>query len=119
VIHKEGIGIGEAAIKAMLEPELANWEAMKSRLLLRQMEKAAQAGRLVCGIHEVRKAAGCRNSRLVIVESREPGGDHPDFYSDGEIDGLIVKVLENGGTIEKMDKELLEPYGPVAVIKYY
>ena len=119
VIHKEGIGIAEEELKALLEPELADWEAMQSRLLLQQMEKAAQAGKLVCGVHEVRKAAGCRNSRVIIVGSQEPGGDRPDFYSDGEMDGLIEKVLENGGTVEKLEEELLRPYGPVAVIKYY
>lgn len=119
VIRKEGMGIGEGELKALLEPQLAGWQEMRSRVLLKQMEKAAQAGKLVCGVHEVRKAAGCRNSRLVIVESQETDGDHADFYSDGEIDELVEKVLENGGTVEKLDKELLRPYGPVAVIKYY
>ncbi|HVU94131.1 MAG TPA: hypothetical protein VHE34_02865 [Puia sp.] len=119
VVQKEGIGVSEAELMALLAPQLADWEAMRTRLLLQQMEKAAQAGKLVCGVHEVRKAAGCRNSRLIIVERQAPGGDHPDFYADGEIDGLIEKVLENGGSVEKLDKELLLPYGPVAVIKYY
>jgi len=119
VIHKDWIGIGEKELKALLEPELEDWEATRSRLLQQQVEKAAQAGKLVFGIHEVRKAASCQNSRMIIVESREPGDDHPDFYSDGEIDGLVEKVLENGGTVEKLDTALLRPYGPVAVIKYY
>lgn len=119
VIYKDGIDIREDELKALLEPELANWEAMRQRLLLQQMEIAAQAGKLVCGVHEVRKAAGCRNSRVVIVGSREQGGDDPEFYADGEIDGLVGKVLENGGTVEKLDHDLLRPYGPVAVIKYY
>ena len=119
MVHKDAIGIGEDELKALLEPQLADWEAMRSRLLLQQMEKAAQTGRLVCGVHEVRKAAGCRNSRVVIVGRREPGSEDANFYADGEIDGLVEKVLGNGGTVEKLDKELLLPYGPVAVIKYY
>lgn len=118
-IQKDGIDVQERELEMLLEPMMADWRAMRSRLLLQQMEKAARTGKLVCGVHEARKAAACKNSRLIIVERKQPEGEDPGFFSDGEIDGLVEKVLENGGVVEKMEKDLLEPYGPAVVIKYY
>jgi len=118
-IHKDGIDVRESDLKTMLEPYLADWRATKSQMLLRQLEKAAQAGKLACGIHEARKAASCRNTRLVIIGEEECHPGSTGFYSAGGIDDLVEKVLEGGGEIEKMDGRLLGDYGPVAVIKYY
>lgn len=118
-IHKDGIDMDESSLGALLEPQLAEWGAMRVQLLLRQMEAAALAGRLACGVHEARKAAGCRNTRVIIVGRGGYEKDHADFYSGDEIDGLVEKALESGGDVEKLDRELLRPYGPVAVIKYY
>jgi len=118
-IHKDGIDAREGDLKTMLEPYLADWRATKSQMLLRQLEKAAQAGKLACGIHEARKAAACRNTRLVIVGEEQYHPDSSGFYSTDGIDNLVEKVLEAGGEIEKMDRALLGDYGPVAVIKYY
>jgi len=116
-IHKEGIDAGMEDLKKWLAPYEDHWEETRSRLLLQQMEKAAQAGKLACGVHEVRKAVGCHNSRMIIVGDCDVVASA--FYSGGEIDGLVEKVLENGGTVERLDGGLLQSYGPVAVIKYY
>lgn len=118
-IHKDGTNARENDLKVLLEPYLADWQATKAQLLLRQLEKAARTGKLACGIHEVRKAAACRNTRLVVIEDQEPLIGSTGFYSRDGIDNLVEKVLEGGGEIEKMDKHLLGDYGPVAVIKYY
>jgi hypothetical protein len=118
-IHKQGIEATEQQLLEMLEPSIDDWQEMRERLLLRQLENAAQAGKLVCGIHEAWKAAGCRNSRVVIVERTERGGAETVFYADGELDVIIEKVLESGGDVEKMDKRLMGSFGPVALIRYY
>ena len=118
-VRKQGIDASETELTALLQPLLNEWEQTKQRLLLRQMEKAAEAGKLVCGIHEARKAAGCKNSRLIIVERDGVEENTEAFYSEGELDGIVERVLENGGEVEKLDKELLKPYGPVALIRYY
>lgn len=118
-IHNQSIDATVKELAGVLEPLLADWRKTKQQLLLRQMEQAAQAGKLVCGIPEARKAAGCRNTRLIVVERTACRNEDGSFYTDGEIDTLIEKVLENGGQVEKMDKDLLQPYGSVALIKYY
>jgi hypothetical protein len=118
-ICKDGIDLSVENLKALLEPQLADWASMQSRLLLQQMEKAAQAGKLACGIHEVRKAARCHNSRMIILGDAEVDEKGASVYSDGEIDGLVEKVLESGGTVEKLSGSLMGPYGPVAVITYF
>jgi hypothetical protein len=119
VIHRDGIDLGEEELAALLVQRPGEWEAMRSRLLLQQIGKAAQAGKLDSGAEAVRKAARCRNSRLIIVgreQSKRAGGE---FYSDGELDEWIEKVLEHGGVVEKLDETLLQPYGPVAVVRQY
>ncbi|HLZ86449.1 MAG TPA: hypothetical protein VKQ52_04375 [Puia sp.] len=118
-VYKHAIDASEAELQQWLEPLLADWRQTKQQLLLRQMEKAAEAGKLVCGVHEARKAAACKNSRLIVVDRDGHQGEEADFYSGGEIDVIIEKVLESGGEIEKMDHELLKPYGPIALIRYY
>jgi hypothetical protein len=121
-IHKHCIEAGEAELEDLLRPMLENWQHLRQQLLLLQMEKAAEAGKLVCGIEAVRKAAACSNSRLVIVErtvnsdGRERSGA---FYNEGVIDQIVEKVLQSGGDVEKLDQNLLGKYGPVALIRYY
>jgi hypothetical protein len=118
-IDKDASGMGEKELQAILAPLVKDWKAIKSRLLLQDMEKAAQTGKLVRGVDEVRKAVGCKNCRVIILVPDEPASGNRGFYQDGEIDELVEKVLENGGAAEKLDQELMQPYGTVAVIKYY
>ncbi|GGA94791.1 baeRF3 domain-containing protein [Puia dinghuensis] len=118
-LHKQGIDASETELEEMLQPLLSDWHRTKQQLLVRQMEKAAEAGKLVCGIHEARKAAGWRNSRLIIVGSTGETENPEAFYFEGEVDEIVEKVLESGGEVEKIDDHLLKPYGPVALIKYY
>jgi Bacterial archaeo-eukaryotic release factor family 3 len=109
-------------LQKLLQPLLENWQSLLQQLLLLQMEKAAEAGKLVCGIEAVRKAAACSNSRLVIVQrtlNAEGSEEHHAFYSDGAVDQVVEKVLQSGGDVEKLDPELMEKYGPIALIRYY
>jgi release factor family 3 len=121
-LHKHCMDCSETELEEMLRPQLDNWHQLRQQLLLLTMEKAAEAGKLVCGIDEVRKAARCSNSRVVIIE-RTPnaeGNDSPaTFYTENILDQLVEKVLENGGVVEKLDPGLLGKYGPIALIRYY
>jgi hypothetical protein len=120
-IYKHCIYASEPELENLMHPLLENWQQVNSRLLLSQMEKAAGAGKLVCGIEDVRKAAQCSNSRVIIVEgdafSEESSGE--TFYREDPVDEVIEKVLENGGTVEKLDKASLSTYGDIALIRYY
>jgi hypothetical protein len=108
-IHKQALDLSTKELEKLLEPAVANWNQTRESLLKTQLEKAAEAGKLVCGLEEVRKAAKCSNSRLVVIE-RDASGD---------VDQIVEKVLENGGDIEKADSETLAKYGPIALIRYY
>lgn len=120
-IHKHCIDANERKLEDLLAPVLENWHHVTSRLLLSQMEKAAEAGKLVCGIEDVRKAAQCSNSRVVIVEgdALSKAGSGEAFYREDPIDEIVEKVLENGGTVEKLDRASLAGYGNIALIRYY
>ncbi len=121
-IPKHCIDATPVELKKLLQPLLDDWQNLRQNLLLLQMEKAAEAGKLVCGIEAVSKAAACSNSRLVIVQrtlNAEGKEEHGLFYSDGTVDQLVEKVLQSGGDVEKLDPILMEKYGPVALIRYY
>ena len=116
-VHKHCIHDREQELDTMLQPLLADWRQLRHQLLFRQMEKAWEAGKLVCGLEEVRKAARSRNARLVLLEAPDTSGS--GFYSEGILDQLIEKVVGNGGDIEVLDKGGLGRFGPVALIRYY
>jgi len=116
-IYKHCIDANEQELQGLLRPMLNDWRQMTDQLLLLQMEKAAEAGKLVCGIEEVRKAARCSNSRVVIVEREETGAEM--FYNEAPIDEIVEKVLENGGTVEQLNRASMAKFGPIALIRYY
>lgn len=107
----------EKELEALLQPLLNDWHRLRQNLLALQLEKAFEAGKLVCGIEEVRKAARCSNSRLVVLE--ESDARPSDFFSCGPLDPIVEKVLENGGDVEKLEPGALGRFGPVALIRYY
>jgi hypothetical protein len=116
-VYKHCIDARENELESLLQPMLDNWRQLSQQLLLLQLEKAAEAGKLVCGVDEVCKAARCSNSRLVVVERSEasPTG----FFTDGPLDAVVEKVLTIGGDVEKLDHGLMMKYGSVALIRYY
>ncbi len=116
-IYKNCVHSPENELEALLQPILGDWRRLRQQLLSLQLEKAFEAGKLVCGIEEVRKAARCSNSRLIVFEDSEaaPGG----FFTDGPLDTIAAKVLENGGDVEKLDIGDMGRFGPIALIRYY
>ncbi|HVS96886.1 MAG TPA: hypothetical protein VHE54_10380 [Puia sp.] len=116
-VYKHCIDASVKELAEMFQPMLDDWRQVTDRLLLLQMEKAAEAGKLVCGIEEVRKAARCSNSRIVIVGRSSAGADA--FYREDPIDEIVEKVLENGGSVEQLDAATLAGFGPIALIRYY
>jgi hypothetical protein len=116
---KDCIDAPEDRLPGMIHPMLTNWHMLTQQLLLRKMEKAAETGRLVCGLEEVRKAAGCSNARIVIVERGAAEESGNAFCTQGAIDEIVEKVLTNGGSVESLDPDLMAPYAPIALIRYY
>jgi hypothetical protein len=116
-IHKNCIHSSEKELEALLQPLLGDWRRLREQMLRLQLEKAFEAGKLVCGIEEVRKAARCSNSRLVVFEGSEAAPE--GFFTDGPLDAIVAKVLENGGDVEKLDAGDMGRFGPIALIRYY
>jgi len=116
-VHKHCIHSTGQELETMLQPLLDQWQQLRQNMLLLQLQKAAEAGKLVCGIEEVRKAARCSNARLVVIESSEAPAT--GFFTDGPLDQIVEKVLASGGDVEKLDSDMLDRYGLVALIRYY
>lgn len=116
-IHKNCVHSPENELEALLQPMLEDWRRLRQQLLSIQLEKAFEAGKLVCGIEEVRKAARCSNSRLVVLEASEAAPDV--FFTDGPLDTIVARVLENGGDVERLDSGDMGRFGPIALIRYY
>ncbi len=130
----------EEELQSLLTPWLADWEEVLQQDALRKLEKAAENGKLSFGIDNVLNTAKYKNSRLLIVEKdfnfpaltasgshpegtgnpgKEEEGPSPAFYSKDLVDGIIQKVLANGGEVEWVDKGRLEEYGKIALVRLF
>lgn len=116
-LHKNCIDSSARELETLLQPMLDNWDQLRQRLLFLQLEKAWEAGKLVCGLEEVKKAARCSNARLIVIE--RSAGPAETFFTENPLDNIVEKVLANGGDVEKMNPELFGRFGPVALIRYY
>lgn len=116
-VFKSWADLRESELETLLQPMLAGWRQLRQELLLLKLEKAAETGKLVCGIDEVRKAARCSNSRLVVVGKST--GFPTDLLADEALDHAVEKVLASGGDVEMLDAGLPGRFDPLALIRYY
>jgi hypothetical protein len=98
-----------------LAERLDQLDDARQRVTLRQIETAVDAGRLEDGIDQVREAADSRNSRLLVFEKDQA----QQFYKEDSIDDIVEKVLNNGGDIKEVDKDALEKFHHIALVRYY
>ena len=122
-------------LKKVLEPYINDWRSVRNKDLLNQLEQAFGKTKLAVGIRNVWREAMNRKGRLLIVEKNYVyaalHGNREDMiyaaeepynkfsYIKDAIDQVIEKVLENGGDVEFVDKELLKDYDHIALIQYY
>lgn len=136
-VHRNASDLREQEILEALRPTIADWDEIRQQYALRLIEQAVDAGRLATGIAEVLRQAKCSNSRLLIVEkgyngtdciARPPGdflapapaaASSDDFFLTDPVDGIIFRVLANGGDVLWVDKGRLKDYGQIALIRYY
>ena len=122
----------EAALFDSIHPYVADWDKIKIKHLYHELEKAAAEDNLVYGINAVRLSASQHRSKLLIVDKNFM--QHPDQYETEDngavtqyrfnkfscishvIDEIIGNVLENGGTVEMVDEDVLAGK-PVALVK--
>lgn len=122
-------------LKAIMQPHIASWLRVKQKALLSQLEKAADSKKLVYGIKNVWSAVKNNLGRLLVVErnfmvaasyagsndskelSLKPYSDRPEIMD--AVDEVIEKVLESGGVVEFVDRDMLKAYNQIALVKYY
>jgi len=115
-LQKDNIGWTECRLQEWLRPELADWQSLRQRMVQLQIEKALKADRLICGMGNVSKAAGSRNSLLLVIPRDNAAGSRT-FCKDGPIDEITEKILGNGGDVATVDRDLLEGYGQIVIIR--
>jgi hypothetical protein len=122
-------------LKKLLEPYIADWKIVRQKDLLNQLDEAASSKKLVFGMRDVWREAMGHKGRLLVVEKNymfaaQHGGSEEMIYKATEpynkfsyikdaVDDLIEKVLENGGDVEFVDKEVLKDYHHIALVKFY
>jgi Bacterial archaeo-eukaryotic release factor family 3 len=122
-------------LKEILEPHIADWEKVKQKDLLNQIEDAAGKKRLAVGMRDVWREAMNHKGKLLVVEKNyiyaaqhgsideviykavEPYGKFS--YIKDAVDDVMEKVLENGGDVEFVDNDLLKYYHHIVLVQYY
>jgi hypothetical protein len=134
-IHGNFEKANETVLREVMTPYLADWRKVQERVILKEMDKANDAHKLVTGVEEVWSAASHRNGKLLIVEKdyscsaglagdtdkiqiENRNTDRP-FYIKDAVDDIIEKILLNGGDVEFVENDVLKENGHIALIKYY
>lgn len=134
-VHGNYENATEEELKDILNPLIADWNQLKQKDLMNQLEDAAGKQKLSAGIREVWKEAANRKGRLLLVEKdymvpAERGGEADIItelaepynrfsYIRDAVDDVIEKVLENGGDVEFVQPGGLAAYDHIALLQYY
>ena len=121
-------------LKSMLHYSQTDWQTLKQKYFVSQLEDAAKNNRLTAGMQNVREAILNGGEQKLLIERRMisgviPGEDalYYEIYRSNNkfsciknsVDELIEKVLENGGNVELVSNGLLHQYGRIALIKHF
>lgn len=134
-VHGNFDDASESEIRTAMQPHIADWKKIKQQETLQKMLYAANEKRLVCGMEEVWRNVQRKNGQLLLVEKdflfptrpglpgsslikEEPNSSRP-FYIKDAVDVIIEKILETGGEVEFLDRDMLKSQGHIALIQYY
>jgi hypothetical protein len=92
-----------------LQSELHHGNKNKHQLLLQQLYKAHQEGKLSCGAKAVWNTATHRKGLLLVVEEN---------YLKDLVDDIIEKVLNDGGDVEFVETGALSSFQQIALIEF-
>ncbi|MEP7254670.1 MAG: hypothetical protein ABI666_02785 [Ferruginibacter sp.] len=122
-------------LKEKLEPYITNWQKVKQKDILNQLDEAAGKKKLAVGMRDVWREAMSQKGRLLLVEKNymyaaERGSTDEIIYKAIEpynrfsyikdaVDDVMEKVLEHGGDVEFVDEGLLKDHHHIALIQYY
>ena len=125
----------EFQIRQVLKPYVTDWNLIRQKDLMHQLDKARSENKLMAGMENVWKAAARKNGRLLVVEKdfifpahygeendtiyKEDLTLHRAFYIKDAVDDAIEKVLLSGGDVQFVDNGTLESEGQIALITFY
>jgi len=134
-IPANDLDASEKEMHKILQPYIQDWKMVKQQNMLLEIGKAVDYEKVAFGIEDVWKAALHKSCRLLVVEKDfvystqlddEIGAISPQdinainpFYIKDAVDNIIGKVLENGGDVEFIEKDMLKDYGRIALIQCY
>ena len=134
-VHGNYAEATENELREILKPFVNDWKKIKMEDMRHQLEKAADAGKLATGMHNVWKLASQKRGRLLVVEKNfmyaaQHGSDDETIYQAIEpynkfsfikdaVDDAIEKVLEHGGDVEFVEEGMLADQGHIALVQYY
>jgi hypothetical protein len=120
-------------LRKILHLCIVDWQKIKQKYLLSQLEEAANKNMLVAGMSNVWQEIMNHKGQMLLIEKRylydtvqeEKDGlnyEMPGWYNKfscikNSIDELIEKILENGGNVELVSNGFLQEYGQIALIK--
>jgi len=118
-----------------LREHTQEWERVREKDLMNQIDNAAGRKKLAVGIMEVWNQARQGKGRLLIVEEDYmcntpqnagrgaiymPPKPYDKFsHVKDAVGDVIQRVLENGGDVEFVSKDRLDDYQHIALIRYY
>jgi hypothetical protein len=135
-IHGNYDDAGEAVIREVISPYVADWKKVIEHNLLLRLHAAMAARKLAIGIKDVWKHATCGKGRLLVVEKNDMvaavhGNAEEILYEDelrvadksllikDAVDDVIEKVLAAGGDVEFVEEGMLAGYEHIALIDYF
>ena len=134
-IHGNYFRTSEAEMEEMMHPYISEWEKVKQANTLQILKHAECDNKLASGISESWATAVNRNTRLLVIEKDfmyYPIADYyktvphneiemwfNPFYIKDRADLIIEKVLESGGAVELVDRDMLKEYNHIAAVKCY
>jgi len=122
-------------LKKILDLCIVDWQKIKQKYLLGQLEEAANKNMLVSGMANVWQEVMNRRGQILLIEkgylydtiheekntlNYEMAGSYNKFSCiKNPVDELIEKVLENGGNVELVSNGFLQEYDQIALIRNY
>jgi hypothetical protein len=134
-IHGNYDEFNELDLNNLLDPYVKNWKKIMQKDFINKLEEAEGEKKLAIGIKEVWKEAMKGKGKLLLIEkdymfAAEYGSSEYLIHKatspynkfsniKDAVDEVIEKVLETGGDVEFVEKDLLKNYNQIALIQYY
>lgn len=120
IIHGNYNELSILEIVELLQPHVYVLKNKEKAALLDEIEKAANAHKLVSGIRAVLKAAKEKSGRLLIIEQNYV---YPEaaasFHVRDAVDDVIEEVIRSGGEVRFVEEGILEEYQHIVLLRYY